>query len=504
MRGATALLLLAAALAAPAAGGEPEKKPVAKPVKLHWHMPRQINTGSLGDLRYGTVPFDVVRVKLRLCVSVISGGRGQAQFFGRSPEGLWVELAGSTEARQISRWANLGDRVVAVIGGQNGIQATVIAPDAAKDKKVQTFDILMPEDPKEPWGRRRGRVNVLGLDLAAADGKLFALYSRSSYDASGRQRSDVGVCTSADGGKTWSKPNVLAKSDGSSSQGRRLAIWAGARNLHVLYAPLGSGSAKLKHSTSADAGKTWKDAPELPAPAEGKQLFAVRVFKDGPEVYLVGTESSSGGGAWVYRSSDGGTKWAKPLAIGSVKLTSAGSDALSGCHLAVGKKLLAFGNGWVKGKYHRSAGRSRYTYSAKGALLLSRDDGASWHVETFTAGLKGSVFCPLAAPSPGGGLDLVFGWTGKGGQSPAFLYRRATLRPPPGQDAAMKALLAKHIENLAAVDYRARERAAAALRGMGLAALPALRKAATDKDTERSLTAEDLLKKMTPPWWKGP
>ena len=63
--------------------------------------------------------------------------------------------------------------------------------------------------------------------------------------------------------------------------------------------------------------------------------------------------------------------------------------------------------------------------------------------------------------------------------------------------------IAALIGKLAVEDYKVRAAAAARLSARGLTVLPALRRAARDKDPERSLTAEHLLRKLTPPWWKG-
>jgi hypothetical protein len=491
-----------------AVGGEGEKPKPAKPApKLHWHLPRQV-AGGIGALQYGMMPYDVVRVAGRLCVSAVSGGNGQAFFYGRNPEGLWIELGGSSDARRISRWATLKDRAAVLVCGRKGLWVTVVAPNEAGEKKVQTFDFHVPEAPKDPMRSYYQYYNVYGADLAAHDGRLFAIYALQEY-RSGSRQCQVLLRTSADGGKTWSKAHKLAEHGQSVSRGMSVAVWSGDQKLHVLYPPVPDRRkpqpGPLKHSISEDGGKTWKDGPALPPLPGNKSVQAARVLTRGREVHMLVNETTSSGRVSLYRSSDGGMKWRKPVEVGSFK-TFSHMPGLDSCHLEVGKDLLVFGHGYIRSShsYDRKTGRTRYNFSAGGGLLVSRDDGRSWKKQAFTRGLKGKAFCPRASSRADGGLDLVFGWTDGGSGGMTLLARQALPKPPPEADPAVKKAMAKLVKDLAAADYRERERAAAGLRRFGMAVLPELRVAAKDRDAERSLMAEELLRQLTPPWWKGP
>jgi BNR repeat-like domain len=505
--------LLAALLALPAVagggadGGETPQKTKTKPEKLYWHLPRRLPGGN-SPSRYGTLPFDIIAVKKWLCVSAFSAGDGQALFWARSPEGTWIDTGGSSGSRRMSRWVRLGDRAAALTGGRTGIHLAVISPEAGAEKRYETHDVLVQSEGNAAASRRRQYYDVYALDLAVHEGKLCAASNMGAY-VSGNRKYQVAFMSSSDGGKTWSKPKFLAESTNRySAGGQCLALWSDGKKLHMVYrSPQASGgtNSKPRHQTSIDGGKTWQDAPALPVPASGSTIQSLRTVRGGKQVYLLASNSASGGRVYLYRSSDGGEKWAAPQAVGKVKAASSSSGALDGCHLAIGAGKLALGYGGLtrKSNYDRKTRRHTYSTSAIGGLLVSRDAGKTWKAENFTRGLKGRVYAPLPAIRADGGIDLAFGWTdGKG--SLGLLYREARSAPPAGQDERLKAAMATLIKNLAAADYKVRERAASGIKQLGMVALPALRAASRDRDAERSLNAEDLLGKMTPAWWKGP
>jgi hypothetical protein len=497
---------LVLALGGSGRAGQP--KPGKKAAKLHWRLPREM-PGAAGSSRYGMLPFDSIRVKGWLCFSAFSGADGQAGFWVRAPGADWNDISGAGESRRMSRWIRFGDRAAVLSGGRHGVHITTFAPEAEAEKRVATHDVRVPAASKDAFRSYHRYYDVYSLDLAAHGERLFALYSLQEY-RSGARSYVIQVRSSGDGGKTWDKPHDFTSSSRHFSSGSSGAIWSDGEKLHVIFMPPQpgpSGKPKLQHRLSTDGGKSWKAAAALPAPAAGKTLGSLRCCRsEGKEVWLLASDvTGSGGRVYLYRSSDGGEKWAKPLRIGKVTAPNANAGPLDGCHLAIGKELLAFGYGALsaKHKYDHKTGRSSYTYSASGGLLVSRNGGASWKAESYAAGLKGRSYAPVPAVRSDGGLDLVFGWT-DGSGALKMLSRDARPSPPPEQAAKVKAGIAKMIAELADKDYRVRERATARLKLMGMAVLPALRRASRDRDAERSLTAEDLLRKMTPTWWKGP
>jgi len=519
-------LLLAVTMAAPATAGRAAMSGkdggAAKGSgdhKLYWRLPqalpRQAGTGGFaGRGRPRAMPFDLAEVNGWLCVSSLcSLSGGHVSLWARNPEGRWSEAHSLVSCQRISRWARLNGRAFAVTGGRNGISLSVFMPAAAADRRWDSRNVpLGPSTEKAPL-RSRFYAQVEALDLAT-HGKHLCIAAIIRSSRGGRfQEPGLAFWSSADEGRTWTEVKILAKSPSGATGGKCLALWSDGTRLHLVHRSKEKASGPLRHRTSNDGGRTWSPAPVLPVPARGRAIHSLRTVHGGPKACLLASDSKGGGRVYIYRSADGGLKWDKPLPAGSIKTSTAGANnslPLDGWNLAMADGRMALGYGRASaGKeasrrllhMHRGAGSSGWVFT--GGLLLSSDGGRSWKAEKFNAGVKGRVYAPIPHFGADGGLTVLFGWFGDGGRS-RMLCREARTGPPEDQEAAKKARIAKVIADLAAADYRVRERAAGEIRRMGMDILPALREAARDKDPERSLTAEDLLRKMTPDWWKGP
>jgi hypothetical protein len=504
-RAAAALLLPLLLLPAPAALGG-EEPPEEEAGKLHWTVPERVAAVSGDSRSYGGLAARFADVRVlgdRLLVSAIGPSRG-VLIYERLPGGGWVEHAGPGQVQQVSRWVLLGEQAVLLTGGNGGVQAVVVSPGAAGEDRVKTCDVNVPQAPAGAMaGMFRQHVQVWGVDAAAHRGKLFAL---SLLSESGRNLRVV-VQSSADRGGTWSEPEELCRTGQRlSSTGSILALWDGGEKLHaVVLQALAEegGEAGPRHWTSADGGDTWEGAAELPAPEEGAKILGLRAVADGREAALL----VAGGaklGAWLYRSSDGGEGWAAPRRLDDLPATKGRGDPLMHCHLALGARLSAFGRGSVNIKQHHDRKTGRVTMSVTGRcrLTVSRDGGVTWREEPVAEGMAGAPFGPACAPREDGSLDAILGWASKGVARMVLLHRRGLPQAPPPRDQRTTALVAALITDLAHEDYRVRERAAAGLRELGVGVLPDLRRAASEKDPERSLAAEHLIRVITPPWWK--
>ncbi len=499
-----ALAALAAVLALgslPAAAGEA----APAPDEIHWRLPAEMPVREAGTSRgVGLLPLGMTRVDKVVYAAAVTGGRSAA-LLAKSGEGSWVEGNGVAQAQRVSRWVPLNGGAAVLVGAQGGVQLVVLKPEAGPDERAVIHDVHAPDEKANAnaaFGIRRIYYQIYGVDLAVHDGKLIAVYNL--VDPTGGVRVPrLLLRSSADGGKSWSEAVTLADSAAGRVPSICLALWSGGKDLHLLQPD--KENKGVVHRVSRDGGLTWKDAPALPAPAEGKTIALARVFRDGKDVLLGVTESANGGAVWLYGSADGGNTWGKPRRIGKVKVAAGNVGPLDTCHLSAAGDAMVFGCGSVTAKhsYDRKTRTSKYSLITSGALLISRDGGTSWKPVDFARGLAGKSYAPRAELRPDGGMSVIFGWTdGKG--SCLMMGREARPGPRPETDPAVKARVAKMVKDLADDDFKVREAAAAGLASMGMSVLPDLRKAAAGKDPERSLTAEDLLRKMTPAWWKGP
>ena len=506
MKGPLALFFAAALLSAPASpapAGEPEAPAPAPAPGIHWRLPREVGSEPVGNLKYGTLPYDLVVVDGRLLASVITPGQRSCGFFAQGEDGTLAALSPVSNANELSNWAVLDGKAVALVGGSEGIRAAVVSPAKAPDKAMELFDVSIIEVPENAVFGARPQLTQRYpvVSLAARENRLFAAFYRTSQERMRAAVSMVSMSTSDDGGKTWSEPVAVTGKGGLLLTDPFLALWTTEKKLHLVFAPIqdvrGSQPAP-RHVVSADDGKTWQDGAALPAPSEGKKLYSARAFPRGKEIYLLANEAATGGKVSLYHSPDGGTNWDQPRPIADLR--SKRKPAMSRCHLAFGEGQgqgqMIFGQGWV--------GSSRGTSNKGGGeLLISEDGGANWTTLDMSQGLTQPPYCPRAALGPDGKLDAVFGWADPKNGLVTLLHRRGAPQAAAGADPEEQAAIAGMIERLADDDYRVREAAASALVRTGMAAVPALVAACKDPDPERSLTAEQLLIKINPPWWKG-
>jgi hypothetical protein len=460
-------------------------------------------------MRYGFWPQEVARCGDRLVAAVRATNNQQLLLYARNAAGAWTEI-GTSEGQQVSRLLVDGERVLCMVSGQSGLHMLEISPGAEADARLAIRDVDVPEAPDQ-FGRYRLQHNVMGLDLAAQGGRLCALYAVAEYTGVGNSLRVV-LRSSADGGKTWSKPRNLA--EGQMSQRGRgnigpLALWSDGKRFHALYSPppgeAGKPPGDPRHAVSEDGGETWTDAPALPDPAEKVKLAALSPVADGERAVLLAADT--GGKVWLYRAAEGEEGWDKPLAVGSAKTSTAntGLAPLWDCSLSVAGELLVFSQGTLQNKQNRDPATGGYTmtFAGSGALLVSRDGGATWRDGKYAVGLAGRAVAPRAAALPGGGVEAVMAWTDAKGEELMLLGCTGLPQPPAAaEDTELKKKLEGLVRDLAHADWRQREKAVEEIQRLGVAALPALRAAAKDRDPERSLSAESLIRKIRPPWCK--
>lgn len=508
----SAALLLGAAWAGEGAGTGAPPGPAAE---LRWGYPRPLVTQH-GDPRYGQVfapsPFEFAQIgdcALTITENAESrryGQGGAAQAYIRKGDGPWQEVTGLPAGSPTGTLAAAGKEFAMLFTGQvtdrrgnqtNGrtLEITLIPADPAG--KVRCADIFTPKQAKE--GQRDDRAGQIPCAaLAERLGTILVAFWMQKFTA---DDSGAELClrSSADGGTTWKELPAAAFAKEANITDCSVTLWAGDDGFHLLYASMPEGAGNrtttLRHSLSADGGATWKDAPaplpqgELPA-GSPKSLCSAQATANGQDVWVVAGDAPVSAGTyktWLLHSPDGGATWAAPRKISDRKQSGM---LFANCRLAVGKGVLVYGAGW-RDDNGRQANE----------CLLSRDEGASWQKLDYSSGLIGKSTAPRVLTAADGTVGVVFAWTDSKNTETALLFRSAG-QVATGSSDADRAAIAALIKDLASDDWRAREKAAAGLVQWGPPALPLLREAAKDADAERSLAAEDLLRKVKPLWLK--
>ncbi len=514
-----ALLGLAVALAAVPAvalrAGEAAPQKEATPA-VHWTFPRQLavqqSAGRRGYQAFSG-PTDLVRTEAGALAFVgqsadrWGGGGGVLQGYLRPGQGLWQEVeslpSGSLAATPIPVGRDCAlltstvnsARRFGVGGEEGGIQLSIVPLEAGG--KVRTSDVPVTKPRESKLGMNGDQVQLLGATLAAKDKEMLCAFWLQRNDLAGPV-SELCLRTSEDGGTSWKELPPLASVRDARADGV-LAAWASADGFHLLYSPpparQGDKPPPARHAVSVD-GTEWKDGgqllPEKAGDGAPGALYPVLALARGQEVFVLAGDQpgayGSGGKIWLVHSPDGGASWKAPRRVADRR----GRTPLAGqCRLSIGDGVLACSLAWTDNQGKPG-----------GECLVSRNDGESWQKLDFAAGLTGRVFSPCASVEADGSVLVVFGWQDESGTESAVLSRIAGAGPEPGPSEKDAAAISGLVRDLASDDWRVREKAAAGLRQWGPAALSALRAAAKDRDAERSLAAEDLLRNVRPPWIK--
>ena len=114
---------------------------------------------------------------------------------------------------------------------------------------------------------------------------------------------------SANGGVTWTGPQVIA-----SAAGNYPAMYGGlfaqGNTLHLITAAqdMAAGPRQLEYRKSADNGATWSSPVRITS--SGTPIFRARIVANNSYVHVVGTAFPTSDAAVEYfRSSDGGATW---------------------------------------------------------------------------------------------------------------------------------------------------------------------------------------------------
>lgn len=220
------------------------------------------------------------------------------------------------------------------------------------------------------------------------------------------------VASSADGGKTWSQPATSVENGGKSFSpkiawsGKSLVVvWADERRHNRIF--------DIYARRSPDGGKTWESEQILsvfPKQLRGDLYARPTLVSDGQDrLWAVWVGLRSGESAlYLSRSTDGGRRWADPVA-----LTGDSRSVYGEVLLRAGDRLLLV--------WHDMRTDQDRLYA-----VSSSDGGATWttpvRVDHLSADSKANVASPTALLSPDG--EAFVAWQdGRNGRDDIFLAR---------------------------------------------------------------------------------
>ncbi|MBE6368232.1 MAG: hypothetical protein E7052_10060 [Lentisphaerae bacterium] len=247
--------------------------------------------------------------------------------------------------------------VLVHLGGQK--LGAVIRAGAGHVGITGRLDWITSEDGGKTWSKPTVIANSKWDDRNPAayvtkDGKIAVVYSESSaYNAEGTFNVKYGtydlfITESADGGKSWSPKRAIKFDNHPNQSAYGQGIVLSNGDIIVPWYWKGGGFIR-----STDGGKTWQ-APQVIA--RGSETAFVEVA---PNELLALIRQNEG--VFLLRSTDNGKSWSKPE-----QFTASGIHPASIIKLADGKLLAAVGS------------RKR-PYGIK--VLISKDKGASWKAE---------------------------------------------------------------------------------------------------------------------------
>jgi hypothetical protein len=127
------------------------------------------------------------------------------------------------------------------------------------------------------------------------------------------------VARSADGGRTWGAPQVIASS-GPEGFNDKETLTADPLDSRFVYAVwdrlIGGGNSAMMFVRTTDAGATWEPARSLYVPTQGGETIghAIRVLPDGALVDVF-MQLSGQNTVYVMRSGDRGLTWSAPIKV---------------------------------------------------------------------------------------------------------------------------------------------------------------------------------------------
>jgi hypothetical protein len=221
------------------------------------------------------------------------------------------------------------------------------------------------------------------------------------------------VATSDDGGKMWSQPSTPVDSAGKAftpkiawSNKSLVVVWADERRRNRVF--------DIYARRSPDGGKTWEPEQILsvfPQQLPGDLYARPVLVSDGQDrLWVIWVGLRSGNSAlYLSRSTDGGRRWADPVA-----LTTDSRSVFGDILLRAGDRMLLV---WQDMRTDRDR-----------LYAVSSSDGATWtapvRVDHLPADSTANTSSPTALLSPDG--EALVAWEdGRNGRADIFLARSA-------------------------------------------------------------------------------
>ncbi len=202
-----------------------------------------------------------------------------------------------------------------------------------------------------------------------AHGRIW-LFHTSQSAGKGQADSQVLKAYSDDGGKTWSKPEVLFAQPGSYIRQPVVVMDDGSWLLPMYYTPSagitnGATSNYSAIKISGDSGKTWRECP-IP---ESSGLVQPNVIKIETKSYVAFFRSRFAD--WIYRStSSDGCHWEAPT---PTQLPN-NNSSMQATRLKSGDLVMVFNNSSGPSSEHKPQTGPRIPLS----VALSHDNGKTW------------------------------------------------------------------------------------------------------------------------------
>jgi predicted neuraminidase len=248
-------------------------------------------------------------------------------------------------------------------------------------------------------------------------GPLLLFYKMSSRRMGAGPAHWVGMLiTSADGGRTWSKPRELPAGIVGPVKNKPVALASGE-----LLCPSSTENDgwRVHFERTADLGQTWKVTPPV---NDGRQIAAIQpsilFHRDGRLQALGRTRQGKIFETW---SQDGGTTWG-PMTLTALPNPNSGIDALT---LADGRQLLVYNHsGLILGKW------SGPRWPLNVAVSL---DGRLWRAALVLESEPGEFSYPAVIQTADGLVHVTYTWKRQSIKHAVLDPAKLELRPIPDQ-----------------------------------------------------------------------
>jgi hypothetical protein len=229
----------------------------------------------------------------------------------------------------------------------------------------------------------------------------------------------MAVSWSDDNGVSWSAPVVATVKDNPNDFNDKESIWVDDLASSPFFGRLylswtefrsatatGNGSEPVMVAVSGDAGSTWS-APKQVSPAGnngangGRQGSVVRSGPDGT-AYVAWEEGSA---QVISRSLDGGTRWSRPVSMGSVVDIH---DPIPGSNFRTNSFPLIAADPRDGSTTLSAAWATRTADGGRVVVVSSSNRGATWSAPTTVSGAEGYAFYQGLDIASNGRVDVGY------------------------------------------------------------------------------------------------